>query len=78
VTPDYKGLITIVGLSYKAQIKIVSASGKMVNEGQSNGGTYTWNGCDRNGNRVASGVYHVLVSNSDGSDGSVCRIAVIK
>ena len=78
VTPDYNGLITIVGLSYKAQIKIVSASGKMVNEGQSNGGTYTWNGCDRDGNRVASGVYHVLVSTSDGSDGSVCRIAVIK
>jgi len=50
----------------------------MVNEGQSNGGTYTWNGCDRDGNRVASGVYHVVTATNDGSSGTVCRIAVIK
>ena len=78
VTPDYTGLITIVGLSYQAHVKIVTSSGKMVNEGQSNGGTYTWNGCDRDGNRVASGVYHVVTATNDGSSGTVCRIAVIK
>ena len=78
VTPDYTGLITIVGLSYQAHVKIVTTSGKMVNEGQSNGGTYTWNGCDRDGNRVASGVYHVVTATNDGSSGTVCRIAVIK
>ncbi len=78
VTPDYTGLITIVGLSYQAYVKIVTSSGKLVNEGQSNGGTYTWNGCDRDGNRVASGVYHVVTATNDGSSGTVCRIAVIK
>ena len=78
VTPDYTGLITIVGLSYQAYVKIVTSSGKLVNEGQSNGGTYTWNGCDRDGNRVASGIYHVVTATNDGSSGTVCRIAVIK
>ena len=78
VTPDYTGLISIVGLSYKAHVKIVSSSGKVVNEGQSNGGTYTWDGCDMKGNRVASGVYHVLTANSDGSKGTVCKIAIVK
>ena len=78
VTPDYTGLISIVGLSYKSQVKIVSSSGKVINEGQSNGGTYTWDGCDRKGNRVASGVYYVLTANNDGSKGTVCKIAIIK
>ena len=78
VTPEYTGLITSVGLSYKASIKIVTSSGKVVNEGQSNGGTYTWDGCDKQGNRVASGVYHVLTADSSGSKGTVCRIAIVK
>ena len=78
VNPDYTGLITIVGLSYNAKVKIVTASGKLVNEGQSNGGTYTWDGCDRQGRRVASGVYTALIANQDGSKGTVCRIAIIK
>lgn len=78
VTPEYTGLITIVGLSYKASVKIVTSSGKVVNEGQSNGGTYTWDGCDKQGNRVASGVYHVLTADSSGSKGTVCRIAIVK
>ncbi len=77
VTPDYTGLITIVGLSYKAKIMIVNSNGKIINEGQSNGGTYTWDGCDNNGNRVASGIYHVLTAYSDTSKGTVCKIAVI-
>ena len=46
VKPDYTGLITITGLSLDADVKIVSTSGTLVNQGRSNGGTYTWNGCD--------------------------------
>ena len=77
VTPDYTGLITIVGLSYNADIKITTSNGALVAEGRSNGGTFTWDGKDRNGDRVASGIYMVITATSDGKKGTVCKIAII-
>jgi len=78
VTPDYTGLITITGLSYNADIKITTTSGQLVAEGKSNGGTFTWDGYDTKGQRVASGVYHVLAATSEGKKGVVCRIAIVR
>jgi hypothetical protein len=77
VTPDYTGLITIKGLSFDADVKILTSNGTLVNEGRSNGGTYTWNGCDKKGRRVASGVYMVVTATKTGSKGTVCKIAII-
>ena len=78
VVSGYDGLITVVGLSLNADVKIVSTSGKLIAEGRSNGGTFIWDGRDRNGRRVASGVYMVVTATSDGKKGTVCKIAVIK
>lgn len=78
VTPDYTGLITIVGLALNADVKILSPSGKLMAQGRSNGGTFTWDGCDSSGRRVASGVYMVAVATSDGQKGTVGKIAVIR
>lgn len=78
VKPDYTGLITITGLSFDADIKIVTTNGILVNQGRSNGGTYTWNGKDQKGKKVASGIYMVETATSDGSKGIVCKIAIIK
>ena len=78
VTPDYTGLITIVGLSLNADVKILTSSGKLIAEGRSNGGTFTWDGCDKQGRRVASGVYMVAAATSDGKKGTVCKIAIIR
>ncbi len=78
VQPDYTGLITVTGLSFDADVKIVTASGTLVNEGRSNGGSYTWDGCDLNGRRVASGVYMVETATSEGKKGTVCKIAVVR
>ena len=77
VTPDYSGLITIVGLSYDADVKITTSNGVLVAEGRSNGGSFTWDGKDRKGNRVASGVYMVITATSNGEKGTVCKIAII-
>jgi streptogramin lyase len=77
VTPDYTGLITVTGLSLNADVKILSSSGKLIAEGRSNGGLFTWDGNDKNGHRVASGVYMVVTATSDGKKGTVCKIAVI-
>ena len=78
VTPDYTGLITIVGLSYDADVKITASNGAVIAEGRSNGGMFTWDGCDKSGNRVASGIYFVITATSDGRSGTCCKIAVIK
>lgn len=77
VVSGYEGLITVVGLSRNADVKILTASGVLVAEGRSNGGTFTWDGRDRQGRRVASGVYMVAAATSEGKKGIVCKIAVI-
>jgi len=78
VTPDYTGLITITGLSYNADVKIATSSGQLVAEGRSNGGTFTWDGCDAEGKRVASGVYMVMTATNEGKKGTVCKIAIVR
>ena len=77
VPSGYKGLITVRGLSFDADVKILTVSGKLVAQGRSNGGTFTWNGCDQQGRRVASGVYMVATATSNGDKGVVCKIAII-
>ena len=78
VTPSYTGLITIVGLTMNADVKILAANGAVVAEGRSNGGSFTWNGCDKEGRRVASGVYMVATATSSGEKGTVCKIAIVR
>ena len=77
VTPEYTGIITIVGLSLNADVKIVASNGALITEGRSNGGTFTWDGCDKKGRRVASGIYMVVTATKDGNKGTVCKIAII-
>lgn len=75
---NYTGLITITGLTYDADVKITNAAGYLIAEGRSNGGLFTWDGRDTKGNRVASGVYHVVTATYNGSKGTVCKIAVVR
>lgn len=77
VKPGYTGPITITGLSYNADVKIVTSNGILVNEGKSTGGSYVWNGKDQDGKRVASGIYMVETATAEGKKGIVCKIAVI-
>ena len=78
VRPDYTGLITVVGLTLNADVKILAPNGALIYEGRSNGGTFTWNGCDKEGRRVASGVYMVATATSGGEKGTVCKIAIVR
>ena len=77
VRPGYTGLITVVGLAYNSDVKIVTTNGVLVAKGTSNGGTFTWDGNDLNGKRVASGVYMVQTSDQEGNNGTVCKIAIV-
>lgn len=78
VTPEYTGYITVTGLEYDSQVIITTATGQKVAEGRSNGGSFAWDGYDLNGNRVASGVYMVLVAKKDGGSGIAAKIAIVR
>ena len=78
VTPDHTGDVTIVGMTAGAQITITAASGAMVHQGTSAGGSYTWNTKDTKGRYVASGVYMVLMTYADGSKGPTAKIAIVR
>ena len=78
VKADYSGYISIVGLTYDCDVKIVDAAGYLINEGISNGGLYTWNGRNLRGEKVASGVYYVLTYDSNGKEGVATKILITR
>lgn len=78
VKPGYTGSITIVGLSMNADVKIVTTNGVLVAAGTSNGGSFVWDGKDKFGKPVASGVYMVESADEDGNNGVVCKLAIVR
>ena len=78
VRPDYTGWITVTGLMENSLVKIADAAGNVFYQGMSEGGMFTWDGCNANGDRVKTGVYFVYASqNENGTSGVVTKIMVI-
>ena len=77
VRPEYQGEITITGLIKDADIKITDVAGNLVYETRTLGGQAVWNGRNRQGRRVATGVYLVFCTNDDGSKTNVTKILLI-
>ena len=78
VRANYNGNISIVGLTDECNVKIVDASGYVINEGTSNGGMYTWNGRNQKGEKVSSGVYQILLYDKNGKEGESTKIVITK
>lgn len=78
VKPEYNGYITIKGLTQNSSVKITSSNGQLITSGTSNGGIFTWNGRNKQGKRVASGVYSVMATNEEGQESVVTKIIMIK
>lgn len=78
VRPEYTGLITIVGLTFDTKIRITDVNGNLVYETISNGGAATWDGCNKNGERIATGVYFAHCISADGKQKHITKILVIK
>ena len=78
VRPEYQGNVHITGLMFNSIVKIVSASGKLVAEGVSAGGEFSWNCCYQTGRRVASGIYYALCTDEEGNEGACAKILIIK
>ena len=77
VKPDFIGAIGIINLVDNALIKITDVSGNVVHETKAEGGQATWNGKLANGERAATGVYLVFISNGDGTEKAVTKILFI-
>lgn len=78
VRPGYYGRITVSGLPESADIKITRTGGQVVAAGTAVGGVFTWDGRDRAGRRVPSGVYFVMASTADGKEGAAAKITIVR
>ena len=78
VKPDFDGYVTITGLTQWSTIRILSNSGRLIHQGTSNGGSYSWNLTDMNGNKVTSGVYHAIITNQENNKSEGASITVIR
>lgn len=79
VRPDYEGWISVTGLMDNSLVKITDVAGNLFFEGYSNGGQISWDGRDRKGNRVKTGVYLVFASSTTTGkqSGVVTKILVV-
>lgn len=77
VYSNFKGKVTIKGLAEKTNIRIADAAGNVIHSAVARGGYYEWDLNNMKGNRVASGIYFVLMTNEDGSDKATAKIAVV-
>jgi hypothetical protein len=78
VRPDYQGEITITGLIKDADVKITDVAGNLVHQTRTLGGQAVWDGCNRKGRRVATGVYLVFCTNDDGSKTHITKLLFIR
>ncbi|MDP4278432.1 MAG: two-component regulator propeller domain-containing protein, partial [Bacteroidota bacterium] len=77
VKPSYSGQITVTGLKENSTVKITDLSGNLLVSGISLGGQFCWNGLNKQGKRVASGVYLVFCSSEDGTEYQTCKFMVV-
>ncbi len=70
--------IFIEGLVESAQVRIMTPGGSLVASFSTRGGRARWDGKDRNGSLVPSGVYLVIAVGDSGQGTSYGRVAVIR
>ncbi len=77
VRETYQGLITITGLMENTTVKIVDVAGNLVCETISNGGVAVWDGKNKFGQRVSTGVYLAICLSEDGKERGITKILFI-
>jgi hypothetical protein len=77
VTHEYTGPIAITGLVKDADVKITDVRGQVVYKTTALGGRAIWDGNNFSGERAATGVYMVFITNADGSQKAVTKILLI-
>ena len=77
VPPGYSGTIAIRGMKENAIVKITELNGTLVYQTRSQGGQAIWNGTNYKGEKVASGVYLVLIRDDENTDKLATKIVIV-
>lgn len=78
VRPEYNGTVKISGLIDDANVKIADIGGNLVYETFAEGGTIEWDTTAFGKYKVASGVYMIFISSSDGTETKVKKVMIIR
>lgn len=78
VPPNFGGSIAIRGLVENSIVKITELNGRLVYQTRAQGGQAIWNGRDYRGQRRASGVYLVLVTDDAKRERTAGKIVFIQ
>ncbi len=78
VREGYEGTIAIKGLVQDAYVKITDVSGNMVYNTRAEGGQAVWDGKTMYGDKVATGVYLVFISDNTAENTMITKIMVIR
>jgi ligand-binding sensor domain-containing protein len=76
VPPGYNGTIAIRGLVDNAIVKITELNGKLVFQTRALGGQAIWDGRNYNGQKIASGVYLVIIRDDSGNEKLATKIVI--
>lgn len=76
VPPGYNGTIAIRGLVNNALVKIMEMNGRLVYQARALGGQLIWNGRNYRGEKIASGIYPVIVRDDSGEERTVTKIVI--
>lgn len=77
VRPEYSGSVTVTGLTEGADIKVANVAGQVVGGGTAQGGSFIWDVRAKDGGRVPTGVYYIIVATGQGKKGVVAKVTVI-
>ncbi len=78
VRPGFEGNVIIDGLTERARVKIVDIEGNLVYEAVSQGGSIPWDTRSFSGQKVASGVYLLLVNTDDTIETKVFKLMIVR
>ncbi|MCS7077013.1 MAG: T9SS type A sorting domain-containing protein [Bacteroidia bacterium] len=76
--PGEHEYLSLQGTVRDAEVKIMDVNGKLVKATIANGGTVVWDGKDKTGNYVNTGIYVILVSDRTGKVTGVTKFAYIR
>lgn len=78
VRPEYSGSVTINGLTADGEVKVISTGSQLVARGTAVGGAWQWDLTQQStGQRVAPGVYYIMISTADGKKSVAGKVVVI-
>lgn len=78
VRPNYIGTVKVSGLMDQVNVKITDVEGNLVYETTSEGGTIEWDTTAFGKYKVASGVYVVFITDKEGNEKVIKKLAIVR